>query len=198
MLTYLFDASAAIEIYLPRNETCRSAVQSILDQKTDLGATLFIPNICIAEVFNTFARRHFAPKDSNDWLDERTYKECLETFRDDIHWGKTLYPYDLNRYHILATDKIVLAEHDLPRREARDHLSTFDILILAMACELAYIGQRKSTYLVTCDQRLSRVCERLRDFEVEEKLIPGPLGKPEDKYRWVPPACWYLPRGRLY
>ncbi len=200
MLTYLFDACAAVEFYLPRDQRCRNAVQYILDQKTDNAAALFIPNICIPEVFNTFAKWRFAPKDSNEWIDEQPYKQCVDTFRNDIHWGKTLYPYDLNRYHILATDKIVLAEHHLHRREVYDRLSTFDILIIAMACELAYIGQRDDTFLVTCDKRLSKVCERLREFDFSDGIIQGPLGEPPDKNRWKPPTCLYLPalkRGEL-
>jgi hypothetical protein len=109
-----------------------------------------------------------------------------------------LSSYDLNRYHILATDKIVLAEHHLPRREVYDRLSTFDILILGMACELAYIGQREETYLVTCDERLSRVCDKLRDPELAKQISQGPAGTPEEERRWIPPVCWYLPRPRHY
>jgi hypothetical protein len=45
---------------------------------------------------------------------------------------------------------------------------------------------------------MSRVCEKLRDPELADKIILGPAGKPEDKKRWIPPACMYLPRLKLY
>lgn len=194
MLTYLFDASAAVEIYVQQKEKCKKPLQYILQQKRTYGeAALFIPNICIAEVFNTFAQMRFEPRDKSSPLDEATYTRCLDKFRDDVHWGKTLYPYDLNRYHIVAADWIVLAEHHLPRMEKDDsHLSTFDILIIAMACELAYIGQRDRTSLVTCVKRLNRVCKNLNNSDFSDLVIPGPLGK-LNKNRWIPPTCIYLP-----
>ncbi len=163
MLTYLFDASAAVEIYVPRNEQTKRAVRYILEQKNTYNhAVLFIPSICIAEVFNTLARKHFKPRDQNDALDRENYQKHLGRFREHVHWGRTLYPYDVSRYHIIAADKIIPVEHDLASKDERDHLSTFDILVIAMACELAYIGRPEDTFLVTCDHRMKRVFEELK------------------------------------
>ena len=83
-------------------------------------------------------------------------------FRKDIHWATLLYPYDLNRYHILAADEIIPIEHHVSRRKERDYLSAFDILLIAMACELAFIGQPEDVYLVTCDKRIQIVCNEFR------------------------------------
>lgn len=194
MLTYLLDTSAAVEIYMPDGSGDRFAkrvLNHIIEQKALFReAILFIPNFCIAEVFNTFARKHYSPKDSKDKLSDVEYGRCVAEFRDDIHWGKTLYPYDLNRYHVVATDKIVIAEHLLPRRDKHDHLNTFDILIIAMACELAHIGRREDTYLVTGDQRLSAVCDELKNIHLPPPT-EGPLGE-LDKDRWKPPTCLNL------
>ncbi len=194
MLTYLFDASAAVEIYVPRNERTKKAVRYILEQKNTYNeAVLFIPNICIAEVFNTLARKRFKPRDQNDALDSENYERHLERFREHVHWGRTLYPYDASRYHIIAADKIIPVEHELASKNERDHLSTFDILVIAMACELAYIGRREDTFLVTCDHRIKQVSEELKKFDPSGLMIRGPLGEP-DKKRWIPPICLDLTR----
>jgi predicted nucleic acid-binding protein len=195
MKTYLLDASAAVEIYL--NPYRRpSKIDDILEEKDKAAANIFIPNICVAEAFNTFARKHFAPKKDDNPLSSHDYQRCLEQFREDIHWGKKIYPYDLNRYHIIATDKIVLAEHlHLPKADEKDHLNTFDILVIAMACELAYLGERENTFLVTGDARMHRVCETLRKKQIDI-LNEGPLGKLDQK-RWRPPYCTLIkPRSR--
>ena len=193
MLTYLLDASAATDIYVPRDERIRRVLQYILEQRnTFRQATLFIPNFCIAEVFNSFARMHFSRDGQNQALTPEEYKKCLQTFRSHIHWGRVLYSYDLNRYHIIASDTIFPAEHRLPRRYEHDHLSTFDILIIAMACELAYTGDPDGTFLVTCDSRLKQVFEDLKKSDISGFMIPGPLGELDQK-RWSPPSCLFLP-----
>jgi len=191
VLTYLFDASAAVEIYIPRNDHVNKAVQFIQTQKRLRKAKLFIPNICIAEVLNTFARRRFRPERPRDVLDEESYKLHLSNFRDHIHWGRTLYPYDLNRYHIIAADKIIPVEHRLATTRGREYLSTFDILVIAMACELAYTRESEETFLVTCDRRMKDVMEELKTSGPGSSTPEGPLGKIENG-RWLPPNCIYL------
>lgn len=188
MRTYLFDASAAVEIYVPRNERVGKATEFILTQKRLRQAKLFIPNICIAEVFNTFAKRRFRAERQKDVIDESSYKQHLSNFRDNIHWGRTLYPYDLNRYHIIAADKIIPVEHQLVASRGGDYLSTFDILVIAMACELAYTRELEETFLVTCDRRMKSVTDGLRTGGTRISTPDGPLGKIEDG-RWRPPSC---------
>ena len=191
--TYLLDASAAIEIYIPRSSRTKKAIQFILDQKRIFRqATLLIPNFCIVEVLNAFARMRFSQEHEDQPLSAMDYEKHLTRFRDDVHWGKTLYQYELNRYHIIAADTIIPAEHRFPRRYEHDHLSTFDILIIAMACEAAYIGALEDTFLVTCDQRLKHVFEDLKKSDVSGFMVAGPLGEIDER-RWTPPRCVYLP-----
>lgn len=193
MLTYLFDASAAVEIYLPRSERASKIVRHVLEQKaTYHQATLFIPNFCVAEVLNCLARKHFDPPQSEAAISREQYESCLRKFREHVHWGKTLYPYDLNRYHVIAADLIVPAEHSIQRRYSHDHLSTFDILIITMACELAYTSRRDDTYLMTCDKRLKLVCKGLKQTDFSKLAVTGPLGELESR-RWQVPNCLYLP-----
>ena len=191
MRTYIFDASAAVELYDPRNLKCEKAVGFIVQQrKIHKQAILYIPNFCIVEVFNTLARKHF----KNKTLDERLYGNDLKRFRNDVHWGKTLYSYELNRYHIIAADEIIPLEHHVASEHERDHLSTFDILIITMACELAYVGSAEDTFLVTCDRRIQKVVNQFKSTEKErgDWKVPGPLDDRSVR-RWVPPNVLYLP-----
>lgn len=194
MRTYLFDASATVEIYLPsRSKTSKvvKALEFILEQKTvHHAAALLIPNICIAEVFNALAKRY-----SSESIPRSEYVKSVRDFRKDIHWARTLYPYDLNRYHVVAADRIIAVEHHVPSLSERDHLSTFDILVIAMACELAFIGQPEDTFLITCDQRIKRVFEELKKTsakQISEWLDSIELDYPWD--RWRPPQCILLQR----
>ena len=193
MLTYLFDASAAVELYRRDNSKARKAAEYIVAQRKLHGqATLYIPNFCVVEVFNTFARKHFRDRE----LDEKGYESSLKRFIDDVHWGKTLYSYELNRYHIIAADEIIPIEHRVASEHDRDHLSTFDILVIAMACELAYVGQAEDTFLVTCDRRIKRVVGQLNAAGARTREIwslPGRLLDDPGIRRWVPPNVLYLP-----
>jgi hypothetical protein len=192
MLTYLFDASAAVELYAPRSSKTEKVVRFIVDQKkTHRQAILYIPNFCVVEVFNTLARRHF--KDGA--LDRAQYESSLKGFRDDVHWGRTLYSYELSRYHVIAADEIIPIEHHVASEHERDHLSTFHILIIAMACELAYVGRPEDTFLVTCDRRILKVVDQLKGMDLkkrEEWKVPG-LFDDRSIRRWVPPNVLYLP-----
>lgn len=145
----------------------------------------------MVEVFNALARRHF--KDGT--LDAAHYENALKHFRNDVHWGRTLYSFDLNRYHVIAADEIIPIEHHVASEHERDHLSTFDILLIAMACDLAYIGRAEDTFLVTCDKRIQKVVEQFKATDVTKRegwKIPSPMDDHGVK-RWVPPNVLYQP-----
>ncbi len=195
MLRYLFDASAAAEIYRPRSPQVGKIIQHMIDQRTVLRrAAFFIPNFCIAEVFNTFARWHFDPPESRQKIEWAEYERMVRRFRLDVRWGRMLYTYDLSRYHIMAADEIIPIEHTVARRSERDHLSTYDILLIAMGCELHYIGPAQSVYLVTCDRRIQIVCEEFRKSDIHRvrRKVSRALEEPEST-RWFPPNVLYLP-----
>jgi len=196
VLTYLFDASAAVELYAPRNERTRKTLEFIAEQRrTYRKAVLLIPNFCIVEVFNALAKKYFAEHS----LEREGYEKCLKRFRQDIHWGKTLYAYELSRYHVLAADEIIPIEHSVAVEHERDHLSTFDILVIAMACELAFLRPTEDVYLLTCDRRIKKVCDQLAKTDKKVLLslkVPGLLDEPQGT-RWLPPKVLYLPQTRL-
>ncbi len=198
MITHLFDTSAVVHFYLPvepRTKRLRARVRYLVEQRTVYRrAALFIPSFCIAEAFNTFGKLHFRPRPEDRALNHDEYADCLKNFRHDIHWEKTFYSYDLNRNHILAADEIIPVEHNMPRGEPPSHLSTLDILVIAMACELAYIGDPREVYLVTRDRRMKDVFQRLKEFPIQKRRdlqIERQMGEPEGK-RWEPPNVLLL------
>jgi len=198
MYTYLFDTSAVVNLYLPRSPQTRrkrSRIEYLVEQRTlHRKATLLIPSFCIAEVFNTFARLCLSPRSDDRPLTEEEYKSCLDHFRDDIHWEKTFYSYDLTRNHILAVDEITPVEHRLAPKQESAHLSTLDILVIAMACELAYVGDPEKLYLVTCDRRMKTVFEVLKETdpnELKRLKVERNIGDPKQK-RWVAPNVLLL------
>jgi hypothetical protein len=192
VLTYLFDASAAVELYAPRNARREKIVRFIVEQKWPLKkAILYIPNFCVVEVFNTLARKCF--RDS--MLDKTQYESALNRFRNDIHWGRTLYSYELTRYHVIGADEIIPIEHHVASEHERDHLSTFEILIIAMASELAYVGEPENTRLVTCDRRIPKVVEEFKGVSLRDRTewkVEGGLDDHSVR-RWVPSNVIYLP-----
>jgi predicted nucleic acid-binding protein len=204
MFTHLFDTSAVVHLYLPAEEhktkRLRARVEYLVQQRTlHRKAALLVPSFCIAEVFNTFAKLHFRPGENDRVLSDAEYKSCLTQFRQDIIWEKTFYSYDLSRNHIIAVDEIVPVEHKLASNEEEKHLSTLDILVIAMACELAYIGDPKMVYLITCDRRMKKVFEALKSAPESdlrrlkvERII---FGEPKHR-RWVPPNVVLLQDAR--
>ena len=198
MFTHLFDTSAVAHLYLPEQPKTRrlnERVRYLVQQRTIYRkATLLIPSFCVAEVFNTFAKLHFRPSESDRPLTKDEYDSCLTRFRDDINLEKTLYAYDLARNHIIAVDEIVPVEHRLAAGDDEGHLSTLDILVIAMACELAYIGDPEKVFLITCDRRMKRVFEELKradEHDLKRLKVERVIGDPEGK-RWVPPNVLLL------
>jgi hypothetical protein len=198
MITHLFDTSAVVHYYLPvgnKTQRLRARVKYLVEQRTVYRrAALFIPSFCIAEAFNTFAKLHFRPGPDDRPLSGDEYAACLKNFRQDIHWEKTFYSYDLNRNHILAADEIIPIEHNMPPAEPPRHLSTLDILVIAMACELAYIGDPDQVYLITRDRRMKDVFQMLKEFPIQKRRelqVERPMGEPEAK-RWAAPKVLLL------
>lgn len=192
MRTYLFDACAAVDLYSPRSEKVKRLLKFIVEQRTIFkNAALFIPDFCIVEVFNSLAKMHFKKR----ILSKEQYEDCLQQFRNDIHWASVLYPYSINRYHMLGADEIIPIEQNTPSEKDWDHLSTYDILLIAMASELAYLGDPEEVFLVTCDRRVKRVCDSFKTTPVmtrERWKVRREIGEPVPS-RWVPPAALYLP-----
>lgn len=160
---YLVDTSAVIHYY-KSDPTLTPRIEHIIEQRGLGRAILFIPNFCIAEVFNTFAKFHFRTKE----LTANEYQSCCERFRQDIHNAKLFYHYELQRYHILNVDYIVPFEHQF-FTQRDEFLSTFDILILAMGLELVRMVGVHDFYIITCDSRIVRIGSFLRRLKLRDK-----------------------------
>ncbi len=165
----MFDTSAEVHHYVEQVWKAAQFVDHIFDLKAEKPvATLLIPDFSVAEVFNNFARLSYEGSDKKGRSSKEQYEACLKQFREDIHWGNVLYPYELNRYHILASDDIIPVEYEVERiskagKDAKlDQLGTSDILVLAMAAELAYTNGRENVCLLTADDRMKRVADELR------------------------------------
>jgi hypothetical protein len=158
---YLIDTSAVIHHY-KEDPQLTPRIEHIVEQQGLGRAVLFIPNFCIAEVFNTFAKLHFRERS----LIGEEYQKCCEQFRHDIHNAKLFYHYELQRYHILNVDYIVPFEHQLLTNQD-EYLSTFDIIILAMGIELVRIVGEKDFFIITCDKRIHSIGKSLRGLPNE-------------------------------
>jgi phosphate/sulfate permease len=168
MTAFLFDASAAVCFYTEARPRAKDVIQRVLELRESLPCILYIPNLCIPEVLNALTKLKYEPENLRDRVNRVEYDSCINKFKRDVHWGRLFYPYDLNRYHILAVDEIIPFEYEV-KREPRpnkdkkyDRLSAFDILVIAMASELAYTHGVNNVALLTGDSRMKRVCEAMR------------------------------------
>jgi hypothetical protein len=160
MKYYLLDASAivyAVE-YL---DTIRL---NFFEEKQKGKAFLYIPQFCVAEVLNTFARLCFRDKKINP----DQYTTWRGEFINAIHNGRIFYAYDLHRYHNLNADKVYSIEHKTPLRGNETPLSTFDILIIAMGMELKKIHHPTEVIILTRDSRLHCISNKSPDFPKAE------------------------------
>lgn len=194
--TYLFDASAILPRYLDERQDWKRKINSIVSsrERSCNDATLFVPTFCIVEVFKVLAQKHFGEQK----IDGRKYEECMQSFREEIHWGKVFYPYEINRYHVTAIDEVLPLDYILSKREPSDKqpLSSADLLLAAMALDLTFLnGSNDCVFLVTCDNRIKKVCGYFRSGHTRDRArmkIRGPLGEPPPD-RWPPPKVIYVP-----
>ncbi len=169
-LYYLFDASAVIHLYVP-DEKLTPRVDHFLEQRALGKAFLFIPNFCVAETFNTLARKHYRKNE----LDAELYALAKENFAQAMHGGHLFYHYEMSRYHVLDVDLIIPFEHKFltqrPKGAKKGEewtLSTFDVLIIAMGMELDRITGG-ALYIVTCDRRIDDIGRILYGLTPEER-----------------------------
>lgn len=158
MKYYLIDTSAfiyAIEYLdkIKRNFFLEKAVGQ---------AFLYIPQFCVSEVFNTFARLFYRDKKIGGEL----YNKWRSEFIKSIHDRNLIYCYDLHRYHNLNTHPIFKLEHTTPYNEQNGlhALSTLDILVIAMGIELKRLHLSNEVEILSRDKRLIGISKLHRDF----------------------------------
>lgn len=206
---FLIDANLAAGYYLPGSLSSkkeRVRIKSILNYiKKGGDHFVYIPNFCVAETFNVFAKYSFGKwnrhvKIKGKAIGIRRYQKLVEVFERDVHNGKFFYHYELNRYHILDTEFVSPIDHHYQgvrsKKKNKVPMSTFDHLIIAMGIELAHIHGRDKVCILSSDDRLNyildkckknpsksvikrlklpKVAERVRGLEFSANLFPEHL-----------------------
>lgn len=153
MKYYLVDTSAIIHTI----ENTGNTKIDFFSEKAKNEAFLYIPQFCIAEALNTFARFLFKEKR----IKEDEYTKRRNIFLNAVRNRKILYVYDLHRYHNLNADRVYRVEQTTPLREKEHPLSSFDILIIAMALELKRLHHPSDVIMLTRDARLKHIANKL-------------------------------------
>jgi len=128
MKYYLIDTSAFVFAVENINQTR----MDFFVEKAKGEAFLYIPQFCVTEVFNTYARKFY----EENVIQGDVYTEWRNEFIKATHNRRILYCYNLHRYHNLNAHKVYKVEHKVPRLSNEHPLSAFDILIIAMGMEL--------------------------------------------------------------
>lgn len=161
---YLLDTCAFVNYFRkqPDYPDIEDKLNHIIEQKGLGKATIFMPNFCIAEVFNTFARLRYR---DNRIHNDTEYETVKNAFRHHIRRGALIAEYPLHIYHIYNTDYIIPFEHQWDTGIDQDRrMSTFDILIIGMGMELVRHFGDENVRIITCDGRIEMICSKLRKF----------------------------------
>ena len=151
MKYYLIDASA----YIYTVQNLELTKINFFSEKTNQEAFLYLPQFCVTEVLNAFARFYFKEKT----IQANTYTEWRNDFIKSIRNRSLFYIYDLHRYHNLNADKIYRIEQTTPLSQKEHYLTSFDILIIAMAMELKKIHYPNPVMILSRDGRLIRIAK---------------------------------------
>lgn len=159
---YLLDTCAYVNYLrkLPEHPDLEAKMNHLIEQRGLGAATLFMPNFCIAEVFNTFGRFRYR---EGIIRSETDYEIVKNAFRNHIRRGVLISEYPLHIYHVYNADYVVPFEHQWNIGVDQSwRLSTFDILIIGMGIELVKHFGEENVRIVTCDNRIEMLCNSLR------------------------------------
>jgi hypothetical protein len=195
----LLDSSVVVPYYLPeasRNRRVPGRIRTLLDAvRRDPSGRIFLymPNICICEAFDTFNKLYWArwnPEVKRVYpraLDARVYRRARTQFQADIHDGRLMHQYELDRYHVLAADLISLVDHyyqhyhERGKKQRKNPMGTRDILVAAMATCLARVHGRERLALVTAEKRMSdllvKVAPRVTPSTAAKLGLPAMVAK---------------------
>lgn len=187
-LYLLFDASAVKHYYLDREEFSET-LACLWSLKNTKQAFFFIPSFCITEVRNIFAKHYYRYKLIDKDLYEKITKEFLDAVHNrNIFYSYDLNRYhNINADRIFEKEHTINTEFqaigkfpkgntpqekerslaeitneltDRGHKIAKFYLSSYDILIIAMALELRHFFGEKRVYIITKDERLKTICEK--------------------------------------
>jgi len=139
---------------------------------------IYIPQSCVPEVINEFARACFVENNKS----KEEYDSMCKTFYDHISNRATIYVYDLHRYHNIQAGKkeihkiaAQMQKKDIEIRKTQPKhkirfLSGPDVIIIAMALELreeVYKNDSDEIIILTEDLRLKQVAEKFPNLKAE-------------------------------
>lgn len=174
----LLDANVVAGYYLPESlgsTKARDRIRIVIESVRNLGRPdifLYIPSLCIPEVFSVFAKYHLSTWNNHvkkvfpKGLKKSMYQKIRKRFRDDVHNGALLQQVELTRYHIQATDLISPVdanfEHYRTRSKAKKNrhkmmMGAADHTIIGMGVQLSKIHGRNNFAIVTADNRLADI-----------------------------------------
>jgi len=177
----LLDANLVAGYYLPESLSLVSArpyIKTLIDSVRNEGAPeilLYIPELCIPEVFAVFAKYRFATWDRSVQrnlsmnLKKSGYEAILNLFQNDIRNNSFLNRVELNNYHILATHLISRVDANFEyyrRRQTRKAtrpkrmMGAADHSIIGIGINLAKIHGRENFAICTTDHRFADILNR--------------------------------------
>lgn len=175
----LLDANLVAGYYLPDSlswKQARPRIENIMNAVRGGGAPevfLFIPTLCIVEVFAVFSRYSYAKWDKQvkkampGGLDTRAYKGIRTKFSNDLHNGHVLQQVEFNRYHVLATDLISPVDahfeyyRDRGGKERHKRMmAASDHAIIGQGIQLSKVHGRDNFAILTADQRFADILTR--------------------------------------
>lgn len=175
MLYYLLDSCSYVKgiKFLNSNKLKHDFITAAKKET----AGVFMPQFCVAEVFNIFARMHF----TFDEITYEEYKNLCQQFIKNIKNRSLIYIYDLHRYHNIQTENFKIYEigaksvkKDIEKynedKTKHKYLSGFDGLIIAMALELRhkiYKNPDDEIIILSEDERLREVANQLFGLKAE-------------------------------
>jgi len=198
---FLLDANIVAGYYLPRSLNGKKAatrIEYILNHIRSSGVHfLYIPNFCIAETISVFVKHSFGSWNrqvkkqvkGGRVLDKRVYEKLVRSFANDIHNGRFIYHYELNRYHILGINLVAPIDHyyKISRGNSNNArpAGTFDHLIISMGIHLAHIHGRENVCILTADRRLCQILDKCKSNigagtidKLKLKIAEDVCGKP--------------------
>ncbi len=189
----LLDANVTAGYYLPHTlDYVKAAdrIEILFNSIRSKGSDhfLYLPNLCVAEVFSTFAKHSYGKwnqqvKKKSGQIDSRVYESICNQFEKDIHNGKLIYHYELSRYHVLAIDLVAPADHYFKMDRKKKWVNpagTFDQLIVAMGVHLAHIHGQTNVCIVTTDNRLVNLVKKCRADIPDETVKSLKLNKAKE------------------
>ena len=177
----LLDANVVSAYYLPQSSTVKihKRITDLLNCNKVKGRqkrpfVFFVPNFCIAEVFNIFRKYRYGKWNSkvknNGAITKRFFNKIYKRFQSDIHNGRLFYHFELSRYHLLNTAFISPIDHHYAYGKStykQRPMSTFDLLIIAMGIELVRLHGKNEVKIITDDNRIFNIIERAKKIKTQ-------------------------------